>query len=177
MSLVKTVLKHINFKRILLFSDSRCALGALRSFSAKLKLVFAERVMECQKTIEEHNITVLFIEGKLNPADEGTKIDNTEDDTEVEKFPDFLEGEEETWPVIDYSYDSTDIKPLMNPKLMGSQDTFDSEVNVNRVINDEFLNNLLETKTFHQVVLILQCYFQWTQAPIHLHLKFLLSST
>ena len=159
--LIVSVLGHLKFEKIFLLTDSRVALGALSSFTAKMKLYYFSRIEECQKVIEAHDVGVYHIEGSLNVADEGTKIRIEDNPRETERFPHFLEEDESSWPVKKHCYESIDVRVLMNPKMLGTEDISPDEVHVNRVICDSFINNILEKHSFRRALGIIQCWFLW----------------
>ena len=116
--------KHIKFSDIHLFSDSELCLGSLQSYNSKLSLYFSERVLEIQTIVENHNVKVHYIRSNLNPANEGSKLNLTDNPIMTEEYwtVPFLLLPEEQWPVRDYHYDITDIASLIKPKMANQEE-------------------------------------------------------
>ena len=157
--LIVSVWKHIKFSDIHLFSDSELCLGSLQSYNSKLSLYFSERVLEIQTIVENHNVKVHYIRSDLNPANEGSKLNLTDNPIMTEEYwtVPFLLLPEEQWPVRDYHYDITDIASLINPKMANQEEKlkcFSTKMNTD-------VMDLLGRFTFTKTVSILACPLQW----------------
>ena len=157
--LVVTVMSHLKFNDIHLFSDSKVCLGSLRSFTAKLKLYFSDRVLEIQNIIQNHNVKVHFIKSELNTANYGSKLNLNSNAVLSEDYwtcP-FLQKPENQWPSEVYHYDNSDISSLMNPKMAGDSST----QSFHTVFVQNLVENLIQRFSFKKVVNILSFVFQW----------------
>ena len=116
---ITKVLKHLKFDNIYILSDSRVCLGALESFSSKLKLYFSHRTVFCQNIIQKYNVKVMYVKSAQNPGNYGSKLNlKTNDALDPEYWcPSFLTKPESEWGCVKYSFEDKDIKELYNPKL------------------------------------------------------------
>ena len=95
--------------RVVLCTDSTCCVAALRKVGISMNAFFANRVSEVQhllgeaKDKAEEVEEVQFVEGRLNPADQGTRpgcqLQDLALGSEWQVGPDFLKGPRETWPL------------------------------------------------------------------------------
>merc|ERR1719270_654668 len=64
--MVTSCWKHIDISEIILCSDSQVVLGALCAYTARLKLMYAEKVAEALEVIERLNVETLYVPSKDN---------------------------------------------------------------------------------------------------------------
>ena len=160
LELITNIWKHVHFSSLHIFSDSTVCLGSLNSFTSKLRLYFSDKVLEIVKIIDQKNIKVHFISGKMNPANFGSKLDLGPTpvlSADYWTVP-FLQLPEEEWPVKDYHYDISDISSLINPKMANSDER--SSLCLTTKIDDSILN-LIGRFPFNKAVTILSFLYQW----------------
>ena len=123
--LIQTVIQsldHLKFEEVIMISDSKIVLAMLKTFSARLKLYFNERVAECQKIIQKYQIKVFHIGTQFNLSNDGSKIDLKTNHCLTEKFwtGDFLCQEMNSWPLEEYSFSESHLDKIINSKMSTS---------------------------------------------------------
>ena len=95
--------------RVVLSTDSAVCVAALKKVGVSMNAFFANRVSEVRHILGEAREKaeevedVRFVEGKLNPADQGTRpgcqLQDLDLTSQWQTGPKFLKGPRETWPL------------------------------------------------------------------------------
>ena len=95
--------------RVVLCTDSACCVSALRKVGISMNAFFANRVSEVRHLLGEAREKaeqvedVQFVEGRLNPADQGTRpgcqLQDLALGSQWQEGPEFLKRPRETWPL------------------------------------------------------------------------------
>ena len=123
--LIQTVIQsldHLTFEEVIMISDSKIVLAMLQTFSAKLKLYFTQRVLECQKIIKKYKIKVFHIGTDFNLSNEGSKLDLKTNHCLTEKYwtGGFLSEPIENWPLQDYTFSESHLEKIIINKVSTS---------------------------------------------------------
>ena len=153
LEMVTSCWKHIDISEIILLSDSQVVLGALFSYTARLKLMYAEKVAEALEVIKRLNVETLYVPSKDNLADDGSRKEL------IRNYPlesrywhgTWLSQPKHLWPTKQYTFKDSDIEDITSKKL--------SEITSFAVtINEHFLSQLLAKSFSFDKICRIICY-------------------
>ena len=121
--LAKFVTKNmdsVRFSRIILFSDSEIACGALTSDTITQKLFFSTRMFEAQQIFNDLNCELYHVPSLSNESDFSSKLNLKQNFMLTERWwkSEFLMKEEEEWPVKKYVFQDVHVQCIQNPKMI-----------------------------------------------------------
>ena len=151
--LILSCWKHIQFSEIFLLSDSKVCLGALHSFHARLKLFYAEKVLESQAVLKENKVKTFYIPSKFNLANDGGKRELNKNFCLEEKYwkGDILHLPVSDWPIEKYEFNEKD-SDILNSGKMNQITSF--AVN----ISEHFLSKLVNKSYSFDKITRIVCY-------------------